>query len=268
MSGTTLGIFIVIIAYITGMVAIGVWFSKKNNDVSDFYLGGRKLGPLVTAMSAEASDMSSWLLMGLPGLAYLSGIADPGWTAIGLAVGTYFNWLIVAKRLRRYSAVAGNAITIPDFFSNRYRDKSHTLLGISALIIVIFFIPYTASGFAACGKLFSNLFGVSYIPAMLISAVVIVGYTALGGFLAASATDFIQSIVMTLALIIVVCFGVSTAGGLDAVMENAKGLSGYLSMTSVHDAASNTAGNYAIISIGMGSRIFWDAAYPAAVYGD
>ena len=259
MSGTTLGIFIVIIAYITGMVAIGVWVSKKNNDVSDFYLGGRKLGPLVTAMSAEASDMSSWLLMGLPGLAYLSGIADPGWTAIGLAVGTYFNWLIVAKRLRRYSAVAGNAITIPDFFSNRYRDKSHTLLGISALIIVIFFIPYTASGFAACGKLFSNLFGVSYIPAMLISAVVIVGYTALGGFLAASATDFIQSIVMTLALIIVVCFGVSTAGGLDAVMENAKGLSGYLSMTSVHDAASNTAGNYGIISIV--STFAWGLGY-------
>ena len=259
MSGTTLGIFIVIIAYITGMVAIGVWFSKKNNDVSDFYLGGRKLGPLVTAMSAEASDMSSWLLMGLPGLAYLSGIADPGWTAIGLAVGTYFNWLIVAKRLRRYSAVAGNAITIPDFFSNRYRDKSHTLLGISALIIVIFFIPYTASGFAACGKLFSNLFGVSYIPAMLISAVVIVGYTALGGFLAASATDFIQSIVMTLALIIVVCFGVSTAGGLDAVMENAKGLSGYLSMTSVHDAASNPAGQYGIISIV--STFAWGLGY-------
>ncbi len=259
MSGTTLGIFIVIIAYITGMVAIGVWFSKKNNDVSDFYLGGRKLGPLVTAMSAEASDMSSWLLMGLPGLAYLSGIADPGWTAIGLAVGTYFNWLIVAKRLRRYSAVAGNAITIPDFFSNRYGDKRHTLLGISALIIVIFFIPYTASGFAACGKLFSNLFGVSYIPAMLISAVVIVGYTALGGFLAASATDFIQSIVMTLALIIVVCFGVSTAGGLDAVMENAKGLSGYLSMTSVHDAASNTAGNYGIISIV--STFAWGLGY-------
>ncbi len=127
------------------------------------------------------------------------------------------------------------------------------------MIIVIFFIPYTASGFAACGKLFSNLFGVSYIPAMLISAVVIVGYTALGGFLAASATDFIQSIVMTLALIIVVCFGVSTAGGLDAVMENAKGLSGYLSMTSVHDAASNTAGNYGIISIV--STFAWGLGY-------
>ena len=101
MTGTTLGILIVIIAYILMMVGIGIWFSKKNNDVNDFYLGGRKLGPFVTAMSAEASDMSSWLLMGLPGLAYLTGIADAGWTAIGLAVGTKFNWLIVAKRLRR-----------------------------------------------------------------------------------------------------------------------------------------------------------------------
>lgn len=259
MNGTTLGIFIVIIVYILGMVGIGIWFSRKNNDVSDFYLGGRKLGPLVTAMSAEASDMSSWLLMGLPGLAYLSGIADPGWTAIGLAVGTYFNWLIVAKRLRRYSAAAGNSITIPDFFSNRYRDKSHALLGISALIIVIFFIPYTASGFAACGKLFSNLFGIAYIPAMLISAVIIVGYTALGGFLAASTTDFIQSIVMTLALIIVVCFGVQTAGGLDVVMENASNLSGYLSMTSVHNAADGTAGSYGIISIV--STFAWGLGY-------
>ena len=259
MSGTTLGTFLVIIVYILGMVGIGIWFSRKNNDVSDFYLGGRKLGPLVTAMSAEASDMSSWLLMGLPGLAYLSGIADPGWTAIGLAVGTYFNWLIVAKRLRRYSAAAGNAITIPDFFSNRYRDKSHALLGISALIIVIFFIPYTASGFAACGKLFSNLFGISYIPAMLISAVVIVGYTALGGFLAASTTDFIQSIVMTLALIIVVCFGVQTAGGLDVVIDNASNLAGYLSMTNVHDAVTNSANNYGFISIV--STFAWGLGY-------
>lgn len=249
MSGATLGTFIVIVAYILGMVGIGIWFSRKNNDVNDFYLGGRKLGPLVTAMSAEASDMSSWLLMGLPGVAYLTGIADAGWTAIGLGVGTYFNWLIVAKRLRRYTVAAGNAITIPDFFSNRYRDKSHALLGISALIIVIFFIPYTASGFAACGKLFSNLFGIAYIPAMVISAVVIVGYTALGGFLAASTTDFIQSIVMTLALIIVVLFGVQTAGGLDVVMDNANALAGYLSLTSIHDTAANTAGSYGFINI-------------------
>ena len=259
MTGATLGTFLVIVVYILAMVGIGIWFSRKNNDVNDFYLGGRKLGPLVTAMSAEASDMSSWLLMGLPGLAYLTGVADAGWTAIGLAVGTYFNWLIVAKRLRRYTVAAGNAITIPDFFSNRYRDKSHALLGISALIIVIFFIPYTASGFAACGKLFSTLFGISYIPAMIISAVIIVGYTALGGFLAASTTDFIQSIVMTLALIIVVIFGVQTAGGLNVVIDNASQLAGYLSLTSVHDAASNTSGSYGFISIV--STFAWGLGY-------
>lgn len=259
MSGTTLGIFIVIVVYILGMVGIGIWFSKKNNTVNDFYLGGRKLGPLVTAMSAEASDMSSYLLMGLPGLAYISGIADVGWTAIGLALGTYFNWLIVAKRLRRYSAAAGNAITIPDFFSNRYRDKSHALLGISAIIIIIFFIPYTASGFSACGKLFSSLFGISYIPAMLVSAVIIVGYTALGGFLAASATDFIQSIVMTLALIIVVFFGVQTAGGIDIVADNAAQLPGYLSMTSTYDAVSGSANSYGFINIV--STLAWGLGY-------
>lgn len=259
MTGTTLGIFIVILVYILGMVGIGIWFSKKTNDVNDFYLGGRKLGPFVTAMSAEASDMSSWLLMGLPGVAYLTGIADAGWTAIGLAVGTYLNWLIVAKRLRRYSAVAGNSITVPEFFSNRYRDKSHTLLGISAIIIVIFFIPYTASGFAACGKLFSSLFGISYLPAMMISAIIIVGYTALGGFLAASTTDFIQSIVMTIALIIVVCFGVTTAGGVDAVISNAAALPGYLSLTHIHDAATNTASSYGFISIV--STFAWGLGY-------
>lgn len=259
MSGTTLGIFIVIVVYILGMVGIGIWFSKKNNTVNDFYLGGRKLGPLVTAMSAEASDMSSYLLMGLPGLAYISGIADVGWTAIGLALGTYLNWLIVAKRLRRYSAAAGNAITIPDFFSNRYRDKSHALLGISAIIIIIFFIPYTASGFSACGKLFSSLFGISYIPAMLISAVIIVGYTVLGGFLAASATDFIQSIVMTLALIIVVFFGVQTAGGIDIVIENASNLPGYLSMTNTYDAVTGSSNNYGLISIV--STLAWGLGY-------
>ena len=259
MTGTTLGIFTVILVYILGMVGIGIWFSKKNNDVGDFYLGGRKLGPLVTAMSAEASDMSSWLLMGLPGVAYLSGVADAGWTAIGLAVGTYLNWLIVAKRLRRYSAVAGNAITIPDFFSNRFRDKSHALLGISALIIVIFFIPYTASGFAACGKLFASLFGMDYVPAMIISAIAIVGYTALGGFLAASTTDFIQSIVMTIALIIVVCFGVHTAGGMDAVIANAQALPGYLSMTDAYDVATNSANSYGFISIV--STFAWGLGY-------
>lgn len=259
MSGANIGVLIVMVIYVLGMVGIGIGFSKKNKDVNDFYLGGRRLGPLVTAMSAEASDMSSWLLMGLPGVAYLSGIADAGWTAIGLAIGTYINWLVVAKRLRRYSAKAGNAITIPDFFSNRYRDKSHWLLGISAIFIVIFFIPYTASGFAACGKLFSSLFGINYMAAMVISAVIIVGYTALGGFLAASTTDFIQSIVMTIALIIVIGFGVTSAGGLDVVMENAKALPGYLSMTSSYDVVSQEANSYGVLTIV--STLAWGLGY-------
>ena len=132
MSNSTL-ITITIIAYLLMMIVIGIIYSRKNKNVSDFYLGGRKLGPIVTAMSAEASDMSSWLLMGLPGVAYLTGGAEAGWTAIGLAIGTYVNWLIVAKRLRIYSQKV-NAITVPDFFSNRYHDKSKVLMGISALM--------------------------------------------------------------------------------------------------------------------------------------
>ena len=200
-----------IIVYMAAMVVIGIVLSRRNSNVGDFYLGGRKLGPLVTAMSAEASDMSSYLLMGLPGLAYLTGGAEVGWTAIGLAIGTYLNWLIVAKRLRVYSHKCG-AITIPDFFSNRYKDDKKVLLGISALIILIFFVPYTASGFSACGKLFNSLFGWNYHTAMLISAVIIIAYTCTGGFLAASTTDLIQSIVMTLALVSILIFGVINAG--------------------------------------------------------
>lgn len=162
-------------------------------------------------MSAEASDMSSWLLMGLPGVAYLTGIADAGWTAIGLAAGTYLNWLIVAKRLRRYS-VACDAITIPDFFSRRYRDEKNILMCIAAIVILIFFIPYTASGFKAVGTLFNSLFGVNYHAAMIVGAIVIIGYTVLGGFMAVSTTDLIQSIVMSIALVIIVFFGVNVAG--------------------------------------------------------
>ena len=222
MSMASIGILVAIIVYLVMMVYVGFYFSKgegKEDSTDHFYLGGRQLGPFVTAMSAEASDMSSWLLMGLPGVAYLTGISDAGWTAIGLAVGTYLNWLIVAKRIRRYSIVC-DAITIPDFFSKRYHDKKNILMCIAAITILIFFIPYTASGFAACGKLFSSLFGVKYLTAMIISALVIVGYTTLGGFLAASTTDFIQSIIMSIALIIVFCFGVSIAGGPSAVIDH------------------------------------------------
>ncbi|MCI6561359.1 MAG: sodium/proline symporter PutP [Ruminococcus sp.] len=252
-------ILITIIAYLGVMIAVGIVFSKKNNNVGDFYLGGRKLGPLVTAMSAEASDMSSWLLMGLPGVAYLSGASEAGWTAIGLAVGTYLNWLIVAKRLRVYSHRCRNSITIPDFFSNRYRDDKRILMGISALIILIFFIPYTASGFAACGKLFNSLFDINYHTAMIIAAVVIISYTSIGGFLAASTTDLMQSIVMTIALIILVCFGVHTAGGFSVVADNAESLKGYFSLISSHNSETGESSPYSFLSIV--STLAWGLGY-------
>ena len=223
MTSAQVCILISIAVYLIAMLAIGIVCSKRNNTVDDFYLGGRRLGPVVTAMSAEASDMSSWLLMGLPGVAYLTGVADPGWTAIGLGVGTYINWLVVARRLRRYSARIG-AITVPDFFSRRFGEKKHILTAMAAILIIVFFVPYTASGFAACGKLFGTLFGMDYHVAMIISAIVIVGYTATGGFTAASTTDLVQSIVMSIALVGVLVFGVSKAGGVGAVMRELDGL--------------------------------------------
>lgn len=258
MSTSTIIIMITIIAYMAIMLIIGITFSKKNSSVGDFYLGGRKLGPIVTAMSAEASDMSSWLLMGLPGVAYLTGGAEAGWTAIGLAIGTYLNWLIVAKRLRIYSSSC-NAITIPDFFSNRYRDGKKALMGISALIILIFFVPYTASGFSACGKLFSTLFNWDYHATMIISAVIIIAYTCSGGFLAASFTDLIQSIVMTLALISIVCFGIHTAGGFGEVVDNAKNISGYFSLTHIHNLETGGSDKYSLLTIA--SLLAWGLGY-------
>ena len=251
-------IMVSIVVYLIVVLIIGIMCSRKNKNVDDFYLGGRKLGPIVTAMSAEASDMSSWLLMGLPGVAYLAGLADATWTAIGLAIGTYINWLFIAKRIRRYSQTA-NAITIPDFFSKRYRDDKNILNFIAAIIIIIFFVPYTASGFAACGKLFAGIFGIDYLVAMIISAAVIVGYTALGGFLAASTTDLIQSIVMTVALIVILGFGVYSAGGIDAVVENAKALPGYLNLTQSYDAATGESSQYGIMTII--STMSWGLGY-------
>ncbi len=257
MTSAEICMLISIIVYLAVVVGIGVWYSRKNKTTDDFYLGGRKLGPFVTAMSAEASDMSSWLLMGLPGLAYLSGLADPAWTAIGLAVGTYVNWLIVSKRLRRYShAIQAN--TIPDFFSNRWRDSSKLLLVGAALVIIVFFVPYTASGFAACGKLFASLFDMNYHTAMLISAAVIVAYTTLGGFLAASTSDFLQSIVMTIAIVCVLGFGVVSVGGFDVVFENAKALPGYLSMTEFRPGGGGAA-PYGALTIF--STLAWGLGY-------
>ena len=258
MGSSQIFMLIAMAAYLFLMMGVGFKFSEKNETMGDFYLGGRKLGPFVTAMSAEASDMSSWLLMGLPGVAYLSGVADAGWTAIGLAVGTYLNWLIVAKRLRRYSE-KNNSITIPQFFANRYGDKQRVLTLISAIWIIVFFVPYTASGFAACGKLFASLFGIEYHVAMIMSAVVIILYTTLGGFLAASTTDFIQSIVMSIALIVILIFGTVQAGGIGAVADNARSLAGYLSFFQMHDPATGTATAYSALTIA--STMAWGLGY-------
>lgn len=258
MSSNQLFMMLSISIYLISMVAIGVYFAKKNNDVGDFYLGGRTLGPIVTAMSAEASDMSSWLLMGLPGLAYLTGLSGPLWTGLGLAFGTYINWLLVAKRIRVYSHNIG-AITIPEFFGKRYHDKNKILDLMAAVIIIIFFIPYTASGFAACGKLFHSLFGVSYIGAMLVSAAVIVGYTTLGGFLAASTTDLIQSIVMTIAMVTILGYGFYMAGGIENVFDNAKTMTGYLSLTHSYNPSGNSSTEYGFLDIL--STLAWGLGY-------
>ena len=249
---------ITIVLYMGMMLAIGIAVSRKNKTAGDFYLGGRKLGPLVTAMSAEASDMSGWLLMGLPAVAMMGGLAEASWTAIGLAIGTYINWLIVAKRLRVYSHRI-DAFTIPDFFSRRFGDKKRILTIVSALFIVIFFIPYTASGFAACGKLFSSLFGIDYMLAMVLSAAVIVIYCTLGGFLAASTTDFVQSIVMTIALFVVVGFTEGMVHGFDTVFANVQGLDGYLDLFKGFNVGTGTTGSYGALPVA--STLAWGLGY-------
>ncbi|OQB16070.1 MAG: Sodium/proline symporter [Firmicutes bacterium ADurb.Bin193] len=246
-------------AYMIAVIIIGFITARRTKTTADYYLGGRTLGPWIAAMSAEASDMSSWLLMGLPGVAYLLGVADATWTAIGLAVGTYLNWLLVARRLRTYTIVANDSITLPDFFSNRFHDKNRILMSVSALIILVFFIPYTASGFAACGKLFNSLYGFDYMTAMLISAAVVVLYTAIGGFLAESITDLVQGFIMSFALIVILIFGVIYAGGVGAVIDNASKMSGFLSMFQMHLRESNSASPYGIFTIV--STLAWGLGY-------
>ncbi len=235
-------IMITMIAYMAIVIIIGIAFAKKANKNTDsYFLGGRTLGPWVTAMSAEASDMSGWLLMGLPGVAYWCGIADAAWTAIGLALGTYVNWLITSKRLRRYSEKA-NAITLPEFFSNRFHEKSKIIMTVAALFILIFFTVYAASCLVTCGKLFSTLFGFDYVPMMIVGAVFVLVYTIIGGFLAESASDFMQAIVMVIALIVIVVTGTVAAGGLDAVVDNAKSIPGFFEFFGIANPVTDANG--------------------------
>lgn len=267
-------IMITMIAYMAVVIIIGVAFAKKANKNTDsYFLGGRTLGPWVTAMSAEASDMSGWLLMGLPGVAYWCGISDAAWTAIGLALGTYVNWLITSKRLRRYSEKT-NAITLPEFFSNRFHEKSKIIMTVAALFILIFFTVYAASCLVTCGKLFSTLFGFDYVPMMIVGAVFVLVYTIIGGFLAESASDFMQAIVMIIALVVIVITGTVAAGGLDAVVDNAKSIPGFFEFfgiaTPVTDANGvqqsmngqplfGEAGTYGVLSVV--SCLAWGLGY-------
>ncbi len=206
------------VIYLGVMVTIGFLYYKKTTTVSDYILGGRGLNRYVTALSAEASDMSGWLLIGLPGLAYLTGMSA-GWVALGLIIGTFLNWKFVAKRLRIYTQCANDSLTLPDFFRNRFEDKSDIIGGISAVFILIFFLIYTSAQFVAGGKLFNTVFGIDYTTALLIGSTIVVLYTFTGGFKAVCLTDFIQGFLMFFALLIVPMAALAILGGPGVVVS-------------------------------------------------
>lgn len=226
------------VVYLLVMMGIGLFFFVKNRDVKDYVLGGRSLSPFLSALSAQASDMSGWLLMGLPGLAYLylatkngssfsyQGLYEALWTALGLLLGTYLNWLLIAKRLRTFTQLANDSLTVSDYFENRFEDKSHFLRIFSAVIIVVFFIIYTSAQFVAGAKLFETILGWNYTSSMLLGAVVIIGYTFLGGFLAVCWTDTIQGLLMFFALLLLPVLALFQVGGVSGLSERLASLAG------------------------------------------
>lgn len=228
MGGENVQIILAMVLYIGIVIGIGIYYAKSASESSEnFLIGGRSFGPWFTALGAEASDMSGWLLMGLPGVAYWVGLSDAVWTALGLGIGTYLNWLFVAKRLRIYSHVANDSITIPDFFSNRYKEDKKIIMTIAALFILVFFSVYAASCFVTMGKLFGAIFDTNYTFMMIGGAVFVIAYTFIGGWLAESASDFMQGIIMIFALIVVLFVGISTAGGISLIIKNAKSIPGF-----------------------------------------
>ena len=241
--------------YLLLMVVIGAVRAKNNSNSEDYFLGGRNLGAFVAALSAQASDMSGWLLMGLPGSVYALGTGQC-WIAVGLFIGTVCNWLFISKRLRRYTIRANNSLTLPMFFENRFRDEKKILLAVSSITIVIFFLVYTASALAAGGKLFNSIFGIDYTIALTIGAVVILVYTFMGGFWAVCATDFVQGSLMLVALLAVPILAFAFLGG---------DISGALSAAEVDSAtfldvfASGSTGNFSAIEII--SQLAWGLGY-------
>lgn len=213
--------------YLAIVFIIGWRAYRRTSDLGDFILGGRRLGSWVAALSAGASDMSGWLLLGLPGYAYLSGI-ESIWLAGGLLVGTWLNWKIVAARLRVYSSISGDSITLPAFFSNRFKDDSGLLQLVSAIFILLFFLFYTSSGLVAGGKLFESVFGLDYIWAVTVGSLAIILYTSIGGFLAVSWTDLLQALLMAVALLIVPVMAMYDAGGVANAVSAVEAKSVYL----------------------------------------
>ncbi len=219
MNGISSGVLISLGAYFLVMIGIGIYaYFKQSNDTEGYMLGGRNLGPAVTALSAGASDMSGWLLLGLPGYMYADGVVSV-WIALGLTMGAFLNYIIVAPRLRVYTEVADNAITLPDYFANRFEDKSHMLRVISAVVIILFFTVYTAASLVGGGKLFESSLNLSYTTGLWVTAGVVVAYTLFGGFLAVSMTDFVQGVIMLFAMVIVPVVAFTDLGGISATTE-------------------------------------------------
>jgi sodium/proline symporter len=208
-------------AYLVVMIVLGLWYARRSNsNPEEFFLARRGFGPWVTAISAEASDMSGWLLMGLPGVAYFTGYGEAFWTAFGLFFGTWINWAIVAKRLRNYSQIADNAITLLEFFSKRFHDNKRVLLGLAAFISLVFFSIYVGAQFITFGKLFSYTFGTNMVTMVIVGAVIVLFYTLLGGFWAVGMTDLIQGLLMVCALVLVLAVSFVSAGGFSNIAAN------------------------------------------------
>ncbi|MDR0476267.1 MAG: sodium/proline symporter PutP [Treponema sp.] len=221
MSGSNIQMLIGIGAYLTMMIIIGIWYARRSNTSPEgYFLANRGFGPWIAAMSAEASDMSGWLLMGLPGVAYFTGYGEAFWTALGLFIGTWINWAVVAKRLRTYSQIAGNAITIPEFFSKRFHDKKRILLTIAAVISLVFFSIYVGAQLITFGKLFSYALGINMKGIVILGAVIVLFYTLMGGIWAVGVTDLIQGLLMAATLVLVVIVGLIAAGGVSGVAAN------------------------------------------------
>ncbi len=261
MSSNDIQVIAAMALYFIVVLSVGFFYLKRSNkDSESYFLGGRGLGPWLTALSAEASDMSGWLLMGLPGIAYFLGASNAMWTAIGLAIGTYLNWKFVACRLRKYSEVAGNAITLPDYFSNRFHDDKRILMSVAAIIILLFFCIYCGSCFVTCGRLFTQLFELDYTTMMILGALVVFVYTFVGGYLSVCTTDLIQGMIMICALLIVFVGSVAMAGGVDNTVAALQAIPGFLSAT---QQANPIVGEDGIQLVVDGAPLFGDAL----VYG-